>query len=270
MHGFPYDIHAYAEVAPRLAESGCRVIVPYLRGYGPTRFLHATTPRSGEQAALGADLLALMDALAALRALCWPATTGGAAPAASSPRSGRSAAAAWFRSTATTSSITRARWSRTRRKTSAGSGTSTTSIRNADAKACAVTGAALPDCSGALWSPVWDFDDATFERSAVAFENPDFIDVVIHSYRHRYGLVDGDPAYAAVEQSLAGQPPITVPAITFDGTDDGVRPPSPASAHAHRFTGGREHRVLPKVGHNLPQEAPAAFADAVLQLVRTT
>ena len=94
--------------------------------------------------------------------------------------------------------------------------------------------------------------------------------MVIHSYRHRYGLVDGDPAYAAIERSLAAQPAVTVPAITFDGAGDGVRPPSSASAHAHRFTGSREHRIVPKVGHNLPQEAPADFADAVLQLVRAT
>ena len=134
MHGFPYDIHAYAEVAPRLAQAGCRVFVPYLRGYGPTRFLHATTPRSGEQAALGADLLALMDALATPRAVLAGYDWGGRAcciVAALWPQRCRGL----VRSTATTSSITRARWNRTRRKTSAGSGTSTTSIRNAGARA---------------------------------------------------------------------------------------------------------------------------------------
>jgi pimeloyl-ACP methyl ester carboxylesterase len=118
-----------------------------------------------------------------------------------------------------------------------------------------------------LWSPTWVFDDATFERSAPAFDNPDFVEVVIQSYRHRYGLVPGDPAYAEIERRLAAQPAITVPTITFDGADDGVRPPAPAAAHAHRFTGPRSHRVVPGVGHNMPQEVPRVFADAVLALV---
>jgi pimeloyl-ACP methyl ester carboxylesterase len=120
----------------------------------------------------------------------------------------------------------------------------------------------------ALWSPTWRFDDATFERSAPAFDNPDFVEVVIHSYRHRFGLVAGDPAYAEIERALAAQPSIGVPCLTFDGGDDGVRPPADAEAHAHRFTGPRSHRVIPGVGHNMPQEVPAVFADAVLELVQ--
>ena len=119
-----------------------------------------------------------------------------------------------------------------------------------------------------LWSPTWRFDDATFERSAAAFDHPDFVEVVIHSYRHRFGLVAGDPAYADIDRQLAAQPVIRVPAITFDGIDDGVRPPADASAHAPRFSGPRSHRLVPGAGHNLPQEAPRAFADAVLELVR--
>ena len=118
-----------------------------------------------------------------------------------------------------------------------------------------------------LWSPTWAFDDATFERSAAAFDNPDFVEVVIHSYRHRFGLVPGDPACAEIERRLAAQPVIDVPAITFDGADDGVRPPAAAAAHAHRFAGPRSHRLVPGVGHNMPQEAPRVFADAVLELV---
>jgi len=118
-----------------------------------------------------------------------------------------------------------------------------------------------------LWSPTWDFDEATFERSAAAFDNPDFVDVVIHSYRHRFGLVPGDPAYSQIERRLAAQPVISVPAITFDGADDGVRPPADATAHAHRFAGPRSHRLVPGVGHNMPQEVPRVFADAVLELV---
>jgi pimeloyl-ACP methyl ester carboxylesterase len=117
------------------------------------------------------------------------------------------------------------------------------------------------------WSPTWRFDDATFERTAAAFDNPDFVDVVIQSYRHRFGLVPGDPAYADIERRLVAQPPITVPTITFDGADDGVRLPAPAEAHARGFTGRREHHIVPGVGHNMPQEAPAVFAKAVLKLV---
>ena len=118
-----------------------------------------------------------------------------------------------------------------------------------------------------LWSPTWTFDEATFERTAAAFDHPDFVDVVIQSYRHRFGLVPGDPAYAYIESRLAVQPAITVPAITFDGADDGVRGPADASAHAVRFDGPRSHRVVPGVGHNMPQEVPRVFADAVLELV---
>jgi pimeloyl-ACP methyl ester carboxylesterase len=120
-----------------------------------------------------------------------------------------------------------------------------------------------------LWSPSWTFDDATFARSAAAFDNEDFVHVVIHSYRQRYGLAEGDPAYAAIERQLAKQPMITVPTITFDGADDGVRDPSPAAAHARFFTGPRSHRIVPGVGHNMPQEAPRVFAEAVLELVRS-
>jgi pimeloyl-ACP methyl ester carboxylesterase len=269
MHGFPYDIHAYAEVAPRLAESGCRVLVPYLRGYGPTRFLHATTPRSGEQAALGADLLALMDALDIPRAVLAGYDWGGRAccvVAALWPQRCRGLVSLnsynifdhAHAMEPDTPENERRLWYQYYFHSERGREGLRRDRRG------------IARLLWRTWSPSWDFDDATFERSAAAFENPDFVDVVIHSYRHRHGLVDGDPAYAAIERSLAAQPSVTVAAITFDGTDDGVRPPSPASAHAHRFTGGREHRVLPKAGHNLPQEAPAAFADAVLQLVRAT
>lgn len=200
LHGFPYDVHSYAEVGPMLAARGCRVFVPYLRGFGPTRFLGATTPRSGEQAALGADLLALMDALGI----------------------GRAALDADRRA------VCRLLWR--------------------------------------LWSPTWSFDEATFARTAQAFDNPDFVAVVIHSCRHRFGLVAGDPALPQVERRLAAQPPITVASITFDGADDGVRPAAGAQQHARHFTGPRSHRVVPGAGHNLPQEAPRAFADAVLEL----
>ncbi|WP_422823199.1 alpha/beta fold hydrolase [Variovorax ureilyticus] len=265
MHGFPYDIHSYVDVAPMLAAAGCRVIVPYLRGYGGTRFLRDATPRSGEQAALGADLLALLDALAIPkavlagydwggRAACvvaalWPERCAGLVSynsynvqdiaKAMQPDSAENEHRLWYQYyfhsergraglAADRRGITRLLWQ--------------------------------------LWSPTWRFEDATFERSAQAFDHPDFVDVVIHSYRHRFGLVPGDPAYADIEAKLAGQPAIAVPTITFDGADDGVRSPADASAHAHRFAGPRSHRVVPGVGHNMPQEVPRVFADAVLEL----
>jgi pimeloyl-ACP methyl ester carboxylesterase len=267
MHGFPYDIHAYAEVAPALAERGCRVYVPYLRGFGPTRFLNQHTPRSGEQAALGNDLKQLMDALQIERAVLAGYDWGGRAACV--------VAALWPERCAGLLSF------------------NSYNIQN-------IATAMDPDTPGnehrlwyqyyfhsergrrglaqdrrgvcrllwQLWSPTWRFDSATFERSAAAFDNPDFVDVVIHSYRHRFGLVPGDPALADVEAALALQPSISVPALTFDGADDGVRPAAPASQHGHRFTGSRSHAVLPGVGHNMPQEVPGVFTDAVLSLVR--
>jgi pimeloyl-ACP methyl ester carboxylesterase len=267
MHGFPYDIHAYAEVAPALAERGCRVYVPYLRGFGPTRFLNQHTPRSGEQAALGNDLKQLMDALQIERAVLAGYDWGGRAACV--------VAALWPERCAGLLSF------------------NSYNIQN-------IATAMDPDTPGnehrlwyqyyfhsergrrglaqdrrgvcrllwQLWSPTWRFDSATFERSAAAFDNPDFVDVVIHSYRHRFGLVPGDPALADVEAALALQPSISVPALTFDGADDGVRPAAPASQHGHRFAGSRSHAVLPGVGHNMPQEVPGVFTDAVLSLVR--
>ncbi|GCL64021.1 alpha/beta hydrolase [Rubrivivax pictus] len=267
MHGFPYDIHAYAEVLPRLVAAGCRVVVPCLRGFGPTRFLHADTPRSGEQAALGADLLALLDALAIPRAVLagydwggrgacvvaalWPERCRGllsfnsyniqAIAKAMVPDTPENERSLWYQYYFH-SERGRAGLAQDRR--------------------------ALCRLLWRTWSPTWAFDDAAFDRSAAAFDNPDFVDVVIHSYRHRFGLVPGDPALAGIEARLALQPAITVPTLTFDGADDGVRPPAPASQHAHRFSGPRVHAVVPGVGHNMPQEVPALFADAVLRLVR--
>lgn len=269
MHGFPYDIHSYSEVAPILAREGCRVIVPYLRGYGQTSFLNAATPRSGEQAALGADLLALMDALSIPNAILAGYDWGGRAACV--------VAALWpERCTALVSF-------------------NSYNIQN-------ISQALVPDLPEnehrlwyqyyfhsergraglekdrravtrllwKLWSPTWNFSDETFARTAAAFDNPDFVEVVIQSYRHRFGLVPGDPAYADIESRLALQPPINVPAITFDGEDDGVRPPSYADPHAARFASLRSHRVVPGVGHNMPQEVPEVFAQAILELLRQT
>jgi pimeloyl-ACP methyl ester carboxylesterase len=267
MHGFPYDIHAYVDVLPRLVAAGCRVIVPCLRGFGPTRFLSADTPRSGEQAALGADLLALMDALAIPRAVLAGYDWGG--------RGACVVAALWpercsgllsfnsynIQNIATamvpdTPDNERSLWYQYYFHSERGRAGLAQDRRG------------ICRLLWRTWSPTWAFDDATFDRSAAAFDNPDFVDVVIQSYRHRFGLVPGDPTLADIEARLALQPAITVPTLTFDGADDGVRPPATAAQHAHRFTGPREHAVVPGVGHNMPQEVPAVFADAVLRLVR--
>ncbi|MDM0113447.1 alpha/beta hydrolase [Variovorax sp. J22R133] len=266
MHGFPFDVHAYAEVAPLLAAQGCRVIVPFLRGYGGTRFLDERTPRSGEQAALAADLLALLDALSIPRAVLagydwggraccvvaalWPDRCAGLVSQNSyniqnialshQPAAPENEARHWY-DYYFHGERGRAGLTQNRR--------------------------ALGKLLWRMWSPTWVFDDATFERTAAAFDNPDFIDVVIHSYRHRYGLVAGDPAHSHIEKRLAEQPPITVPAITFDGADDGVMPVGGTAGHARKFTGPHQHRVIPGAGHNLPQEKPQVFADAVAELV---
>ncbi|MCK8784786.1 alpha/beta hydrolase [Roseomonas sp. NAR14] len=263
LHGFPYDVHAYAEVAPRLAAEGARVIVPWLRGYGPTRFRSPATLRSGEQAALGADLLALLDALGLGHALLAGYDWGGRAACV--------VAALWPERASGLVSV---------------NGYNIQDIARAARPAAPAMEhrlwyqyyfhgergrAGLEKDRRAfcrllwqLWSPTWRFDDATYERSAAAFDNPDFVDVVIHSYRHRFALVEGDPACLDIERRLAAQPPIAVPAITLDGDADGVSSIGGTASHARRFTGPHAHRAVPGVGHNLPQEAPEAFARAVL------
>ena len=259
-HGFPYDVHAYSETAPILTKVGARVIVPYLRGFGPTRFLSAETPRSGEQAALGADLLALMDALRLERAILAGYDWGGRAAC-----------------------VVAALWPERVVALVSGNSYNIQDIALAMEPAAPSAEAALwhqyyfhsergrrgltADRRGIarllwrMWSPTWGFDEATFERTAPAFDNPDFVEVVIHSYRHRYGLVPGDPAYAGIEAALAAQPPIGVSAITIDGDADGVNPGT--AHHAQKFVGAHEHRVFRGAGHNLPQERPADFARAV-------
>lgn len=267
MHGFPYDMHAYAEVAPLLAAQGCKVYVPTLRGYGATRFLSESTPRSGEQAALGADLLALMDALGVPRAVLAGYDWGGRAACV--------VAALWPERCAGLVSLNSYNIQNIAKAMVPDTPENERSLwyqyyfhSERGHAGLAANRRALCRLLWKTWSPTWAFDDATFERSAAAFDNPDFVEVVIHSYRHRFGLVAGDPALADIEQRLAAQPPITVRSITFDGTDDGVRPPAAAAQHAHLFTGPREHRIVPGAGHNLPQEKPQLFADAVLELVQ--
>jgi pimeloyl-ACP methyl ester carboxylesterase len=269
MHGFPYDIHTYAETIPLLVAQGCKVYVPYLRGFGPTQFLNASTPRSGEQAALGADLLYLMDALnipqavlagydwggraACVVAAIWPERCSGLLSFNSYNIQNRAKAMV-----PDTPENEHSLWYQYYFHSERGRA----GLANDRRGVCKLL--------WQLWSPTWRFDDATFERSAAAFDNPDFVDVVIQSYRHRFELVAGDPAYADIEKRLALQPVITVPTITFDGADDGVRPPATASQHGHLFSGPRSHRLVPGVGHNMPQEVPVVFANAVMELVRKT
>jgi pimeloyl-ACP methyl ester carboxylesterase len=267
MHGFPYDIHAYVDVAPQLAAQGCRVIVPYLRGYGPTRFLDKATPRSGEQAAMGADMMALMDALGIKRAVFAGYDWGGRAACVG--------AALWperciglvcvngYLIQDIAKAMVPARpdrevplWYQYYFQVERGRAGLAANLRG------------IAKILWEQWSPNWDFDDACFERTAVAYDNPDYVDVVIHSYRHRFGLADGDPQYADIERKLAAQPPITVPAITLDGEEDGVALATDGNASAPKFSRRRTHRVVSRAGHNLPQEAPEAFAAAVMELIK--
>ena len=267
LHGFPYDIHSYVDVAPMLAAQGCRVIVPYLRGYGPTRFRDEATPRSGEQAAMGADLMALMDALSIQRAVFAGYDWGG--------RAACIGAALWPErclglvcvNSYLIQDIARAMKPASVMQEVAYWYQYYFQIERGRAGLAANRG----DIAKILWkqwSPNWDFDDACFERTAIAFDNPDYVDVVIHSYRHRYGLAESDPQYADIQRRLAALPQITVPAITLDGAGDGVVPATDGKASAAKFTGGRMHRVIPRAGHNLPQEVPEAFAAGVMELVR--
>jgi pimeloyl-ACP methyl ester carboxylesterase len=262
-HGFPYDAHAYDASAELLAQAGARVIVPWLRGFGSTRFLSPDTPRSGEQAVLGADLLALLDALGIERAVLGGYDWGGRACC-----------------------VVSALWpGRVVALVSANTYNIQNIARSMEPAATAAEEAALwyqyyfhgergrrglernrRDIARTLWrmwSPAWSFDEATFERSAPAFDNPDFVEVVIHSYRHRFGLVPGDPAVATIEAQLAAQPTIAVPSVTLDGTADGLR--TDTTSGVPKFTGPHEHRFLAGCGHNPPQEQPQAWADAVLR-----
>jgi pimeloyl-ACP methyl ester carboxylesterase len=268
MHGFPYDPRAYDEVVPLLVAQGCRAIVPYLRGYGPTRFLSADTMRSGEQAALGNDLRELMDALrieravlagydwggraACIVAALWPERVGGLVTCggynmhdvagSAKPADAEQEHRYWYQYYFCTPRG-RAGLTQNRR--------------------------GIAKLLWTLWSPNWSFDDATFEATAASFDNPDFVEVVIHSYRVRYGYVPGDPALACIEQKLAAQPKIGVPTIVLQGEAAGTTVPESSAAHAKHFTGSYRRRTIPRVGHNVPQEAPRETAEAVLELVRT-
>jgi pimeloyl-ACP methyl ester carboxylesterase len=268
LHGFPDDVHAYNGVVPALAAAGWRAIVPYLRGYGPTRFLDPGTPRSGQQAALGHDLLEFLDALGLERASL-----------AGYDRGGRAAcivAALWPERVTSLVSIGGYNIQNIAR-----SGEPAAPDREhrlwyqwyfhgERGRAGLAANRRPPLCRllWELWSPNWRFDDATFERTAVSFDNSDFVEVVIQSYRHRFRLAPGDPALEPIEDGLAAQPPIAVPTIVLHGACDGVSPPQSSEAHTRFFTGPYQRRVIPVAGHFLPQEAPAALIEALSELPR--
>ena len=268
LHGWPYDIYAFAEVTPMLASAGFRVIVPYLRGYGTTRFLSSETVRNGQPSALAADTIAFMDALKIENAVL-----GG------------------FDWGARTVNIVSALWPERTKATVSVSGYL---IGSQDAgKAPLPPKAELEwwyqfyfatergrlgydkyrrEFSKLIWqlaSPKWQFDDATFDRSAAAFDNPDHVAVVIYNYRWRLGLAEGESKYDALERKLALFPTIPVPTITLEGDANGAPHPDP-SAYAKRFTGKYSHRLITGgIGHNLPQEAPKAFADAIIDVAKS-
>jgi pimeloyl-ACP methyl ester carboxylesterase len=268
LHGWPYDIHSFVEAAPILASAGYRVIVPHLRGYGTTRFLSSETPRNAQQSVLAVDAIALMDALKIERAVfggfdwggrtadivaaLWPERCGGLVAVSGYTIAGQAAQKAplppeaelqWWYLFYFATERGRAGYDKYRR-----------------------------DFAKLTWrraSPKWDFDDATFDRSAASFDNPDHVAIVIHSYRWRLGLAEGEPKYDALEERLAQAPVIAVPTITMEGDANEALHPE-AKSYANKFSGRYEHRVVTGgVGHNLPQEAPKAFAQAIIDVSKT-
>jgi pimeloyl-ACP methyl ester carboxylesterase len=265
LHGWPYDIHSYLEVAPLLAAAGYRVIMPYLRGYGTTGFLSGETFRNGQQSVLARDTIALMDALEIDKAIVagfdWGARTANIVAALwperckamvsvsgyliGSPEANRmplppEAELQWWYQYYFATDRGRAGYDTYRR-----------------------------DFAKLIWqtaSPKWDFDDATFDRSAASFDNPDHVSIVIHNYRWRLGLAEGEPEYEDLEQRLAKGPAITVPTVTLEGDANGAPHPDPGS-YANKFLGKYTHRVIKGgIGHNLPQEAPQAFTEAIVEV----
>ena len=267
LHGFPYDANAYSDVAPILVAAGYSVIVPYLRGFGPTRFLSSDVHRSGQQAALGYDLKALLDALqietallagydwggreACVVAALWPhrvlgLVTGGGyniqrLEGALQPQEPEAELRYWYQ------------YYLHGERGRAG-------LAEYRREFCRLL--------WRLWSPNWPFEETLYAKTAESFENADFVEVVVHSYRHRFGLAPGDPALDDIERRLAVSPAITVPSIAVEGTGDGVTPHGSYSHLDHLFVKGLQRHVIPQIGHNLPQEAPQEFAAAVLEVSR--
>jgi pimeloyl-ACP methyl ester carboxylesterase len=263
LHGWPYDIHSYEEVAPLLAAKGYRVIVPYLRGYGTTRFLSSDTFRNAQQSAVALDVVKLMDALGIKKAIIggfdWGSRTADIVAALWPDRCiGLVAVSGYL--------ITNVEAQRKPLPPAAELGW-WYQYYFATERGRTGYGENRHDFDKLIWkiaSPAWKFDDATFDRTAASFDNPDHVDIVIHNYRWRLGLAKGEPQYDQLEQKLAARPPITVPAITIASDFDG--PLADGKAYANLYTGKYSHRVLKGIGHNVPQEAPAAFAQAIVDL----
>ena len=265
LHGFPYDQHCYDEVVPLLNAAGLRTVVPCVRGHGDTHFLSAETPRSGQQAAIGHDLIELLDALQLPRAVVAGFDWGGRA----------ACVAAALRPERIYGLVTCCGYQIQDIAVSAAPADPEQEQRfwyqyyfhtQRGRNALATRRAELCRLLWKLWSPTWQFDEATWQRTAPSLDNPDFIDVVVHSYRHRMGNAAGEARYADTEARLASLPAISVPTITIHGEADGVNPPHTSENHARFFTGPYERRVFAGVGHNPPQEAPRLFAEAVLAL----
>jgi pimeloyl-ACP methyl ester carboxylesterase len=267
LHGWPYDIYSYVDIAPLLASAGYRVIIPYLRGYGTTRFLASETVRNGQQSVIAVDIIALMDALKIEKA-----TIGG------------------YDWGARTANIIAALWPERCKAMVSVSGYLIGSVAAnkmplppkaelqwwyqyyfATERGRAGYEQYRHDFAKLIWqiaSPKWDFDDATFDRSAAAFDNPDHVSIVIHNYRWRLGLAEGEPKYDDLEKRLAEGPVITVPTITLEGDANGAPHPDPSS-YAKKFSGKYANRIITGgIGHNLPQEAPQAFAEAIVEVDR--
>ena len=266
LHGFPYDPRGYDEIAPVLAARGCRVLVPYLRGYGPTRFINAQVMRSGQQAALAKDLLDFMDALHIPQATLAGYDWGGRAAcivAALWPERVRGLVTAdgyniqdIAKSLKPRAPVTEHRlWYQFYFHTQRGVDGLTANRRE------------LCKLLWALWSPSWAEGPSLYDQTAPSFDNPDFVEVVIHSYRHRFMYAPGDPALESIEAALALQPAISVPSISLCGADDGVGPPPDVDDDIEHFSGFYRRQVLSGVGHNIPQEAPQATLDALLELL---
>ena len=261
-HGFPYDVESYAQAAPMLAAQGAWVIVPWLRGYGPTKFLSEHTPRSGEQAALATDLLALIDSLSIERAILAGYDWGGRASCIIAALYPERVNALVTVNGYNIQNIARCNEPAPAQE-EAGYWYQYYFHSERGRRGLAENRNDICRQLWRMWSPDWEFDQATFLQSAESFTNSDFVDVVIHSYKHRYALVPGDPAVAVIETRLTAQPEISVPTVIVDGNSDGVHAPS-ITQH-EKFTGPVDYRVLEKTGHNPPQEKPNDWCDAIMK-----
>ena len=262
LHGFPYDIHSYVDVAPSLAAAGFRVIVPYLRGHGDTRFRTTAIPRSGQQAALGQDVIELMDALRIPEAILAGYDWGGRAACVVAALRPERVTALVSVSGYLIQDIS-ASMQPIRPELEAGFWYFFYFLTERGRAGLTENRRGIAEVIWRRNSPDWAFSDADLDRAATAFDNPDFVDVVIHSYRHRLFHVPGAPEFSRLEAQLAQLPSIAVPTVTLDGLADGNFPARDAATAGARFAGPYEHRQVPHAGHNLPQEAPRAFADAI-------